>query len=69
MESVQYQCCFCGERIAKVSPDPCGLAITASLILPIEKQVTQGFYCHIKCFEKKLHSLAHLCVRDIMEDD
>jgi len=66
---IQYQCCFCGQSIASMPPDPCGLAFTAGFLLPTEKQVNQGFFCHITCFEKRLHLSVPLYAKDIFEND
>ena len=64
----QYQCCFCGEEITEAFPDPCSLGFTVGFSLPSEKQTSQGFFCHIKCFESKLHPSTPLYVKDIMEE-
>ncbi len=63
----QYQCCFCGEGIADDFPDPCGVALTAGFRLPSDNQVTQGFFCHFKCFEEKLHSSVPFYAKDLLE--
>jgi hypothetical protein len=67
MTQTKYQCCFCGQSIIDRTPDPCGLAFTAGYTLPPDKQVNQGFFCHIKCFEERLHASAPFYAKDILE--
>jgi hypothetical protein len=66
MMRIEYQCCFCGKGIDDGLGDPCGLALMTELRLPTEKQLTQGFYCHIKCFKERLHSSVPLYVEDVL---
>ena len=67
MTQDQYQCCFCGRTIADRGIDPCGLAFTAGFMLPPERQASQGFFCHVACFEERLHPSTHLYAKDILE--
>jgi len=63
----QYQCCFCGKQITNKSPNPCSLAITTGFVLPADKQINQGFFCHIECFEERMHPSTQLYVKKILE--
>jgi hypothetical protein len=67
-EIPEYQCCFCGIGIREQSLDPCGLALTVNFSSPEEIQESQGFFCHLSCFEERLHPSATLYVRDLAED-
>ncbi len=69
MAQNQYQCCFCGQLIKVEMPDPCGLAFTAGFASPPNKQVNQGFLCHIKCFEERLHPSVPFYAKDLLEGD
>jgi hypothetical protein len=66
---VECQCCFCGEKIKNIQPDPCALNLIANWLLTEDQQVNQCFYCHIKCLEARLHSSVPFYVKDMLEDD
>jgi hypothetical protein len=55
-EQEKYMCCFCGETIPRRGPDPCSLAFTINFTKPEDDQITEGFTCHYKCLEERLHT-------------
>lgn len=67
MTTLTYQCCFCGERIVNKMPDPCALEFTAGYRLPSNERVSQGFFCHMACFEKRLHSSVPIYAKDLVD--
>jgi hypothetical protein len=69
MAHQQYQCCFCGEMISDRTPDPCSLALTAGFTQAPDRQVNQGFFCHMECFKKRLHPTTPFYAEDILDDE
>ena len=69
MTQEKYQCCFCGQTVSDTQPDPCGLAFTTGFTLSQDKQINQGFFCHIKCFEERLHPSTPFYAKDLLETD
>jgi len=50
--------------------DPCDLNILTNVDKPKNRQDNQTFYCHVHCFEKKLHdSVRGYLVVQIVEDE
>jgi hypothetical protein len=62
-DELHYQCCFCGERIAKKDPDPCELIFGTNFGNEDEER-RQGLFCHAQCFQKRVHSSVDLGVLD-----
>lgn len=63
-------CCFCNEHIESNNINPCDLNILTNWDKPEEKQRNQTFWCHIECFQKKLHKNVrqHLIVQLLTND-
>lgn len=55
MQEMLYRCCFCNTMIESNQVDPCDLNILINVDKPKEKQDNQTFYCHVRCFEERLH--------------
>lgn len=68
MTQPKYQCCFCGDRIETKGADPCGLALMAGFVLPSDDQMSQGFFCHMRCFEERLHRSTPLYTKDLLDN-
>ena len=60
-------CCFCGETIKRVGPDPTSVLVTAGWSGPLEFQADQTFWSHLDCLGERLKAPAQLYVRDIWE--
>jgi len=65
----KYQCCFCGDRIEKVAPDPCSLEVITNFLAPTDKQHSQGLFCHLGCFEERLHPSIPQYLRQLLDDE
>lgn len=50
-----YRCCFCVAIITTDNIDPCLIDILININKPKVERYNQIFYCHLKCFEQKLH--------------
>jgi hypothetical protein len=65
-----FQCCFCSKGIESTDIDPCNLDILINIDKPKNKQSNQIFYCHIACFESKLHeNIAKMLVVQYLDDE
>lgn len=70
MKDIHYRCCFCNTMIQSNDVDPCDLNILINIDKPKNKQDNQTFYCHIHCFEQKLHNnMRGYLVLHISEDE
>lgn len=64
---LEMTCCFCHETIEEEDGDPCGIALTANYTKSVEEQVTEGLFCHLRCFEEKIHKSSISYLRDLIE--
>ncbi|MCL4517493.1 MAG: Imm27 family immunity protein [Firmicutes bacterium] len=57
METVKprFQCCFCGKTIERREKNICTLVFTSNLDGHEESHINQQFFCHAKCFKKRVH--------------
>lgn len=55
MNTLSFECCFCGEGIKSTNIDPCDLSILTNIDKSKDIQEEQVFYCHIVCFQNNLH--------------
>ena len=65
---VQYQCCFCGNGIAVIGPDP-GMLSYAPRNYPEPVESAQQMYCHAACLAAALHKSVTLYALDLMPDE
>lgn len=49
MANDKMQCCFCGEEIARIAPDPVRLQVAG------EEGETQELYCHLAHLKRAMH--------------
>jgi len=55
---LEYQCCFCGEKITSGMPDPVRMALF------LEDDSIQELYTHLNCLRTKLHMSVPLGIVD-----
>jgi len=48
MANVFFACCFCGQSITRLGPDPCSLVINSN------DGHDQLWHCHAGCFKAKI---------------
>jgi len=65
----EYQCCFCGDRIEKIKPDPCSLGIIANYLSSPNQHHSQGMFCHLRCFEDRLHPSIPRYLTELFDDE
>ncbi len=68
MSEVDFQCCFCGERIAPDPPDVTGLLVVTNSQGREGRQQSQQLYCHLECLSKRLHAKAPLYISLLHEE-
>lgn len=66
--TAKYQCCFCGQTIAAVSPDVGGLLYTTCVDLDEQFQRDQQLWCHTKCLTDRLAPGVKLYVLDLLHN-
>lgn len=66
----KFACCFCNKSIESSKTDPADINILINFDKDKEYQRNQSFYCHVKCFEDKLHSAIkiHFFLPTILDD-
>jgi hypothetical protein len=50
--NVRTQCCFCGNDIARQTPDPVELTIEFP---QDDEPISQSLYCHYDCLTRTVH--------------
>lgn len=65
--AIEYQCCFCGNRIDRVGFDVGGLLYTTNVDNSTDKQHSQQLWCHTNCLKQHLHTSAPLYVLEIAD--
>ena len=55
-KDIVYQCCFCGEGIPVTDREP------LDLVLGLEDDALQQFYCHVRCLKGHLHPSVPLAI-------
>lgn len=69
-QELNYRCCFCNKKIESTKTDPADINILINIDKSGEQQVSQNFYCHVKCFQEKLHDSIkmHFHLHNILDD-
>jgi hypothetical protein len=69
MKDISLSCCFCDQIIESNKTDPSELIVLTNMDKSREKQHSQGFFCHLSCFQKTLSKKVPLCLYDLVDSD
>jgi hypothetical protein len=67
LESLRYQCCFCGLTIEPTVPDVASLRYTTCIDRTPDMQHDQELFCHTRCFRERLHPAVKVYALDLLE--
>jgi len=54
-DELNFRCCFYNTKVGSSKVDPTNINILINFDKKEESQYNQDFFCHVNCFQKKLH--------------
>lgn len=67
MKDLEYQCCFCGDKINSGNIDITSIIIISNWDKDKNMQQEQQLFCHIECLKKHLSKNTHIYISDIFD--